>query len=70
MLISGNQKSILLITIFGKCRLFMSFDFVEIFKEIDHHKNDLDIDNFMTTIINHCHEIQPIKSWDLFKLAA
>ncbi|ENU64246.1 MULTISPECIES: hypothetical protein [Acinetobacter] len=45
----------------------MSFDFVKIFKEIDLHKNDLDIDNFMTTIINHCHEMQPNKSWDLFK---
>lgn len=45
----------------------MSFDFVKIFKEIDLHKNDLDIDNFITTIINHCHEMQPSKSWDLFK---
>ena len=45
----------------------MSFDFVKIFKEIDLHKNDLDIDNFMTTVINHCHEMQPNQSWDLFK---
>ena len=45
----------------------MSFDFVKIFKEIDLHKNDPDIDNFMTRIINHCYEMQPNKSWDLFR---
>ena len=45
----------------------MSFDFVKIFKEIDLHKNDLDINNFMTMVINHCHEMKPNKSWDLFK---
>ncbi len=42
-------------------------DFIKIFKEIDLHKNDLDIDNFMTTIINPSNEMQPNKSWDLFK---
>lgn len=42
-------------------------DFIKIFKEIDLHKNDLDIDNFMTTIINPSNGMQPNKSWDLFK---
>jgi hypothetical protein len=45
----------------------MSFDFVKIFKEIDLHKNDLDVDNFMATVINQCHEMQPNKNWELFK---
>jgi hypothetical protein len=45
----------------------MSFDFVKIFKGIDLHKNDLDIDNFMTTVINHCHEMHSNKNWKLFK---
>jgi hypothetical protein len=45
----------------------MSFDFVKIFKKIDLHKNDSDVDNFMKTVINYCHEMQPHKSWDLFK---
>ena len=45
----------------------MSFDFVKIFETIDLHKNDLDVDNFMTTVINHCHQMQPNKNWELFK---
>ncbi|MND73909.1 hypothetical protein D3C80_654950 [compost metagenome] len=44
----------------------MSFDCVKIFKEINIHKNDSDINSFMTTIINRCHEMQPDKNWDLF----
>lgn len=38
----------------------MSFDFVKTFKEID-------VDHFMTMIINHRHETQPKKICGLFK---
>ena len=46
----------------------MSFDFVKIFETIDLHKNDLDVDNFMTTVINHCHQIAPYRSLIMFSL--
>ena len=45
----------------------MSFDFVKIFKEIQLYQNDPDINNFMIRIIHLCNDMQPDKSWDLFK---
>lgn len=66
MLILENLKNCILIKPIINANQSMSFDILKIFQEIKNHKNDTEINNFMTRIINLCSEMKTDEGWLLF----